>query len=483
MSTVATYLIIFIIYLGACLLIGFVAERKSLKTTRDYFIGSRQIGPWVLGFTYTATLISAGSFIGGAGFVYGLGWPSIVFSMGATSIGVIIAWALLGNRLRYISNKLATITLPDIMLERYESKLIPAIAAIGTIVFFIPFMVAQILGAGIVFHEVFKLPYWLGVVVFGGVIVIYTALGGFKAVAWTDLFQGLIMVFGFCIITPVIVIKLGGLSNMLGDYAAKYPQMLTVTSKYWTPAMIISWCVMLCVGINLAMPHTVLRFLAIKNRDVAKKAFPIAITSHVWLFVNTAIVAIGGALLFPGLKNPEAVFPHMVVNLFPNVFGGLILVAIFAAMMSTVDSVLIMVGSAVGRDIYQRLINPSSGETKSYIYSVIAVFVIGAISLALSIKPPGSVMFLMAMAVSCVIPLYLYPLLGATHFKRINARGALWGMIAGAVIGGIWSGFLGWKFVLPALPAMVGATIGTIIGTYTSPPPRKEIIEKFWGKE
>ncbi len=480
MPTETIYFAILLVYLVLMLVVGYIASRVSLKTPEDYFTGSRNFGPWLIAFTYSATMASGGVFIGTAGMTHGLGWSASIWANGIAPLGAVLAWILLGNRLRYISQEIGALTLPDIMAERYESKSIRIFAAVGMIVFLVPFLAAQIMAAGIVADVIYPISYRQGVIIFGILITLYTVIGGVRAVIWTDLFQGAILAGCFLVLTPLALARGGGLSNVLNVINTQYPHMATATNGFFTPLMIASWVLMFVFGVNLAMPHTITRFLFIKDRAVGRKAFPVSITFNLWVWINITLVSLAGKVLYPAVEG-DSLLPHLVQDLMPNVLGGIVFVALIAAMMSTVDSILIMISSAISRDLFQKVFHKSASDKAVYQFSLLAVVIVGMASIAIALKPPGSILFLMSVSMGCTIPLFLYPMLGATHFKRMNSQGALWGMILGVAAGVLWALFSGWDIFVPALVSIVFATIGTLVGTYTAPPPKQEIIAKFWG--
>ena len=397
------------------------------------------------------------------------------------TIGVLLSWLIYAKPLSRLTDKLGALTITDLLNYRYNSKGIRTVVSLATIIIYIPLMGSQLVAAGKLCQAGLGIPYEAGILIVGTVLTIATALGGFKSVVYNDFFQGIIMYGIFLVLVPVMLIKAGGFSAVNAVIASEAPQMFAAVTSKFPPLMIVSWFVYLVIGLGLGQPSLLVRYLACRDEKVIKRAFPLAVTCHAFGCTCIAIVMTSAFVLFPGIEDRETVFPTIVGNVLPPVIGGLALCAVFACMMSTVDSQLLVASSCFSEDIYKGIIKKDASEKEVYNASVISTVVIGIGGILTAIFSGLGVLDLIILAESCLIPIYLFSVCGCTHFKRLNSTGVLAGMITGAITAFVWELKWSWSIVVPVFPAVIVCAIVTFAVSYATKAPDKIVLDTFWG--
>lgn len=263
------YTLILIIYFSGMLFLGFWFNRR-VRSDKDYFIAKGKLGPATVGFSFSATQMSGSTYMGAVGTEKVLGYnfsPAAVSSAAAPWFSYI----LLGSRMRKVASRINGITLADILEARYYSKFSSLTCVVIMLLAFIPMIAAQLKAAGNIFEVLLGMPYTVGLFVFGGIVILYTVLGGMYAVAWTDLFQGLIMIVGFAILAPVAVKAAGGFSGMHAQYSQLNPGAISFLGKMpavWVVSAFVVWGFFQIGG----SPASVTRFLIPEDDKTLKKA-------------------------------------------------------------------------------------------------------------------------------------------------------------------------------------------------------------------
>ena len=482
MSRTAVYILVFIGYIIACLGISaWVKHREEQKNRAGFLLGDRNIGPWPIAFSFVATLVSSSLFMGSGPKIYQQGWSFAIYGMMFMTIGVLLSWIIYARPLSRLTDKLGALTITDLLNYRYHSKGIRTVVSLATIIIYIPLMGSQLVAAGKLFQAAFGLPYEAGILIVGTVLTIATALGGFKSVVYNDFFQGIIMYGIFLVLVPVMLSKAGGFFAVNAVIASEAPNMFAPVTSKFPPLMILSWFVYLVIGLGLGQPSLLVRYLACKDENVIKRAFPLAVTCHAFGCTSIAIVMTTAFVLFPGISDRETVFPTIVGNVLPPVLGGLALCAVFACMMSTVDSQLLVASSCFSEDIYKGVIKKNATEQEVYNAGVFSTIIIGIGGILTAIFSGLGVLDLIILAESCLIPIYLFSVCGCTHFKRLNSTGVLAGMITGAITAFIWELKWSWDIVVPVFPAVIVCAIVTFAVSYMTQAPDQVVIDTFWG--
>ena len=396
MSSVA---IGFIVYLLIIFTVGVLTARLN-KSLPDYLLAGRRLGPWVVAFSERASAESGWMLLGLTGLAYasGLGDPSgtrlepaLWTGLGGVA-GVIAAWFLVAKRLRQESERLGALTIPRFFELRFRGQdTTMRFAATGIIAFCFAFYIAaQFDAAGKSLEQTLGWGHFTGVIAAALIIVFYTAMGGFFAVAWTDFFQGWIMIGTLVLLPLVTVAELGGWGVLADKLTAINPQLLTPSAGRtgWTlTAGILGG---FGVGLGyLGQPHLMARYMSIRSTDDIATARRVAIVWSIFSYGGAVLMGLA-ALAYFGVghfDDPEMMMPALAISLLPAWLVGIIISGALAAMMSTADSQLLVTTSAVAEDVYHASLNPNADQKQLMLVSRVATIILGLLAIALSQLP------------------------------------------------------------------------------------------------
>lgn len=246
-------------------------ERKKTSFQEDYFIGGRSLGPFVLTFTLLASAASAGTFIGSPGVSYNAGFSWVLILLTQVGMGVYIL-GILGKKFAIVARKINAVTLTDFFKERYNSKAVVLGSSIGVILFISAYMVAQFVGGARILESITGLPYKTGLLIFGLAVVLYTVYGGFRAVAITDVIQGIIMIIGGILLWIYFFVKTEGFSGLIGEMVEKHPEMVELPGPGGaTPLMLFSYFMLFGIA-AIGLPHASVRDMTFLNTQSMHKS-------------------------------------------------------------------------------------------------------------------------------------------------------------------------------------------------------------------
>ena len=429
---VATTLIF--LYLVLALVIGLIANRRSKDDLEDFLLMGRKAGFVMLYLTVVATYHSAFAFLGSGGFFYthGIGfWVAGTWTVLVGGITYVLGsriWAL-GKRFRYI-------TPADLMADFYESDAVRIVVAIVSVLFTILYIQVQAQGLGYILSAASgdRISFELGTLILLVVAAGYLALGGLRAVYWTDVLQGVWMYAAVWIGALVLTYKLfGGPLKLWRRLAAERPDLLTLPGPegYFGPGMWFGMTIALSFGIVL-QPHIMIRYYSATSGRVIKWLGATTPIYLMTLYIPAALVGLGGALVMPGLERPDRIFPLMLIEHAPPVLAGLVLAGATAAAMSTLDSILHSNMTVLTRDVYQRYIKPEATD-RHYVWvgrALIALLLV--VGYVLSVRTYAFLVTLVMLSGSGALQL-LPGILGVCMpGKRLMTRT---GVLAGIAVG------------------------------------------------
>jgi len=464
----------FIVYLVGILVVGMLTIRLT-KTLPDYLLAGRRLGPWVVAFSERASGESGWMLLGLTGLAYasGLGDPSgtklepafwtALFGV----LGIVAAWLLVAKRLRAQSEQLGALTIPRFFELKFRGK-DPAIRLISTAIItfcFAFYVAAQFDAAGKSLEQTFGWSHFGGVITGAAIIVFYTLMGGFFAVAWTDFVQGWLMLITLVVLPIFTLFHLGGWEGLCAKLSAIDPNLLSVTGNRSCWKLIAGIVGGFGVGLGyLGQPHLVVRYMSIRSAKDIKVARGIA---AVW-----AVLAYGGAVLM-GLvalayfgagyfADAEKMMPELAIRMFPAWFAGILICGALAAMMSTADSQLLVTTSALSEDIYHTSINPNAEQKKLVRISRILTLIIGIIAIALSYLPQ-SIFRKVLFAWSGLGAAFGPALVMTLWWKGTTRNGVVAGMIVGFLAVIIWDNSPLSRHLYSLVPAFVLSAIAVIM--------------------
>jgi sodium/pantothenate symporter len=619
-------LISFGIYLLGVFFIAWLSARvlKGKEFLSEYFLGSRNLGMWAFALTFAATNASGGSFMGFPSLIYTHGWVLALW-IGSYMIVPLVTMGLLAKRLNQVARTAGAITVPEVLRERFDSKRLGMLATLLLTFFMFFYLLAQFkAGSHILSTLLANVPlyqsavawvagittdlpwignsepdYLLSLMVFAVTVILYTAYGGFRAVVWTDVMQGLVMVVGVIVMLFLVLSQVGGLGNATRQLArmtppehgqailrlakaqdrdvvvrkgtwlrtqtsdgtgivrtasvAVIPAKSTVSEsvailKITTPeeiekiqpdvlelevaveiteltpyrrgagqrgvyvsapgpdpknetgflsfGMAMSFFVFWAFG-GAGQPSNMVRQMAFNNTATFKRSMVMVVFYYSLIYFPLVLIFCCARVLLPGMEaDADRIMPEMATALTAAAgypwLAGFLIAAPFAAVMSSVDSFLLMVSSGLVRDIYQRNINPNSSEkTLSRLsYAVTALAGIGAVLAVLN--PPEYLQNLIVFATGGLAGGFLVPMALALYWPRFNAAGAVAGMLSGCgthlllyIAGYMMEGrFTVYQFlgVQPFIWDLLGSTLMSVAFTLAGPPSPDRLVEKFFGK-
>lgn len=473
-------LISIIIYLAAMLVIGIIAARMT-KDLNDYVLGGRRLGAGVAALSAGASDMSGWLMLGLPGAMYIGGMSEIWLPIGL-SVGAYLNWQFVAKPLRvYTEVSKDSITVPDFFENRFrdQSKILRVVSAIVILVFFTFYTSSSLVGGAILLENSFGMDYKLALWVGAAVILSYTLFGGFLAASWTDFIQGILMFLALIIIPIAAIFELGGWNETVQKIGAIDPTHLNVYSGATTIGVIslLAW------GLGyFGQPHILVRFMGLKSTKDVPKARLIGMVWMILSLFGAVFVGFAGIAYFADspLQNAETVFIMFSQVLFNPWVAGFLLAAILSAIMSTVDSQLLVSSSALANDFYKSLFRRNASKKEEMIVGRIAVLGIAIIAILLGYDPESKVLELVSYAWAGFGAAFGPVIILSLFWKSMTRNGALAGIIVGAVTVIVWSSLKGGLFDLYELaPGFLFSSLAIIIFSLIDKAPSKEIQEEF----
>ncbi len=474
MSQATGQAIAMIIYFVAMIIIGIWAYTRT-KNLDDYMLGGRNLSPGVAALSAGASDMSGWLLMGLPGALYISGIVESWIAIGLT-IGAWASWKTVAPRLRsYTQVAGNSITVPSFLGNRLHDKYhaLRIVAGVIIFVFFTFYVSSGMVAGGVFFESAFGMNYHLGMVIVAGVVILYTLVGGFLAVSWTDVVQGLMMLFALVTVPIAGVIAVGGLGKVAEGITATDPDLLnmfTYAGSEQTAAVMgivsaLSW------GLGyFGQPHIIVRYMALRSPKEATQARRIGIG---WMLLSvigagaTALVGVAAhhfGIINVGQGQHESVFIISGQALFPVIITGFMLAAILAAIMSTVSSQLLVTSSAVVEDIINARGNLKRDSAASIAYGRLAVLAVSVLAGIFAWFRTDSILQLVAFAWAGFGAAFGPIIILALFWRKLTWQGALAGMITGAVTVGVWRQLLGQPFGLyEILPGFVFALVVAVL--------------------
>ncbi|UCH11619.1 MAG: sodium/proline symporter [Fidelibacterota bacterium] len=466
----------FIVYLLVILVVGIMTAHLN-KSLPDYLLAGRRLGPWVVAFSERASGESGWMILGLTGLAYasGLGDPTgtrlqPAFWTGIGGVtGVISAWLLVARRLREESERLGALTLPRFLELRFRGQdTTIRFVATGIIAFCFTFYIAaQFDAAGKSLQQTFGWAHLAGVMVGAAIIVFYTIMGGFFAVAWTDFFQGWIMIMTLVLLPLVTLFHLGGVEGLSEKIRAIDPQLLSLGGgrSGWT--LIAGILGGFGVGIGyLGQPHLMARYMSIRSKEDVKVARGIAIVWSFFSYGGAVLMGLVALAYFGGgyFDDPERMMPELAVTIFPAWFAGILISGALAAMMSTADSQLLVTTSSVSEDVYHASLHPEAEQKHLLLVSRIVTLIIGLFAIALS-QLPQSIFDKVLFAWGGLGAAFGPTLVLTLWWRGTTRNGVLAGMLTGFLTVVIWDNIPWGSHLYSLVPGFLLAGTATVVGS------------------
>jgi len=465
-----TFSLYFVVLLG----LGILAWQRTGNLS-DYILGGRRLGSGVTALSAGASDMSGWLLLGlpGAAYLSGLeaGWIAL-----GLLIGTWANWRVVATRLRVATENLDdSLTLPDYFQRRFadRSGILRILPGLFIFLFFSLYVSAGLVAGGRLFETVFELPYFWAVLTGAVAIIVYTFLGGYLAVSWTDALQAMLMLIAL-VAVPLMVFANGDAG--LFEAAAEFnPELLNpFTDSDGNALGLLAIVSLMAWGLGyFGQPHILARFMGIRAASELTRARHIAVGWVTICLISAVLVGLAG---IGGLATPlegadsETVFIRLVEVLFHPVVAGLCLAAILAAVMSTADSQLLVASSAVAEDFYKGLIKPDASQTELVWIGRVSVIVIALVSLWLAADPERTVLDLVAYAWAGLGAAFGPVIVVSLLWSGMSRIGAIAGMLTGGLTVVVWGQLTGGLFdVYEILPAVLFALAAIFIGSRLAP--------------
>lgn len=481
-------LIAMITYTVIMILLGFLAYRRT-QDLDDYVLGGRSLGPFVAALSVGASDMSGWLLMGLPGAIYASGLIEGWIAVGLT-IGAYINWRVTAPRLRaYTEVSADSITIPSFLESRTKdrTRVIRIVAGIIILAFFTFYVSSGLVAGGVFFESSFGMPYQWGMVFVGAVVVIYTLLGGFLAVSWTDVVQGVMMVTALLLVPIVGIIHLGGFGNMTAAINNVDPALLSPIGD----SSVFGWASVMTIVSALAwglgyfgQPHILVRFMAIRTAKEVKAGRRYGISWMILSVVGAGMTALVGIAVYQhdqaALPNPESVFISLSQLLFHPLIAGFWLAAILAAIMSTISSQLLVTSSALVEDIYAVFTKRNIRSSLGMWLGRAAVLGIALIAGALAWQQNDTILQLVAFAWAGFGASFGPVVILSLYWRKLTSAGTLAAMVVGAVVVGVWGNLHGGFFDLyEMVPGFLLALLTAVVVSLMTYRPNDEIQGEF----
>ncbi len=499
------------VYMAVVIGIGVAFARRANRSSADYFLGGRSLGPWVAAMSAEASDMSGWLLMGLPGVAYWVGLSEAVWTAIGLAVGTYLNWLIVSKRLRRYSEKAGNaITLPEFFSNRFKekSKLIMGVSAVFILVFFTVYAASCLVTCGKLFSTLFGTPY-VAMMILGAVFVLlYTFLGGFLAESASDFMQAIVMIVALVAVVIAGTSAAGGLGSVI-ENAKSIPGFLDFFGIA-TPTLdaagnqlaqngapvfgaagdysLLTICSMMAWGLGyFGMPQVLLRFMAIRKERELTDSRRIA---TVWVFISLAVavfIGIIGRALYPvaltSASASENVFILLSTNLFPPLLAGFIMAGILAATISSSDSYLLIAASSLSKNLYQGIFKKDASDKSVMLISRVTLAVIAVIAVVIALDENSVIFTIVSFAWAGFGATFGPLMLFSLFWKRISRAGALAGMLGGggmvffwklvlSPLGGVWG-------IYELLPAFLFSCALIVIVSLLTQPPSREIQAEF----
>lgn len=433
-----TTITVLVIYLGVLAALA-IWSRRETHTLSGFYLAGKKLPFWVVAFSTNATGESGWLLLGLSGMGYLVGAQAYWVMVGEL-VGITTSWWLVSRRLKAFGDKTDSITVPDVLAAKFQDKwhLVRLVAVLIIVVMVTTYVAAQAVATGKAFSSFLGMDYKTGVIVGSIIIISYTFVGGYKAVAYTDVVQGFLMLLGLIAVPVAAIIAAGGWGGVTASLAQQDPALLDMLAFSDTSTW-VAIASFLAIGLPfLGVPQLLVRFMSARDDGEVRKARIMSVIVMIFFTSGAVTAGVAGRALFPGLDDNETIFPVLSSNLFPPIVSGMLLVVVLSAIMSTVDSLLLLASSAVVRDTYQKIMGSDESDERLSNYGKIFTVVVGIIAVLVGVREPRVIFDFVLASWSGLGSAFGPAILGILYYKRITWAGVLAGMLGGFLASVVW---------------------------------------------
>lgn len=418
-----------------CISILAYMKRKNAKNFQEeYYVGGRSFGPWLVAFVWATSWTSGGTFIGTPSVYYSYGWTTILWQAGAAILGI-CGMLMIGRRISRFAATHNCLTLPDLFVERFQSRTMGVVAALSIIVFGVAYIVSQYTAATRIIETFFGFDYTTALILFAAVTAIYTIIGGIRGVAYNALVQGVIMLGGSVIIAVIMVREAGGLAAITQAQMEIDPMLLVPPGPDNYLPLATGFSTFFTLGVAvMAQPHVITRVFSVKDVKSLKRAGAlISIICMIWFFA-LFLSAQAARALIPSIEVSDQIFPTIVLTYCGKYLAGILMCAPFAAVMSTVSSLTMVCSSALIKDIFQRTTKEEVSPDKIRKITYGVTLVLAAVVVILSLNPPAFLQDIVMFAINGFAASFTIPIVFGFFWKGATPTGGLVSMVSGFLV-------------------------------------------------
>ena len=504
-------LIAMVIYMAAVILIGLVYARRANKSSEEYFLGGRSLGPWVTAMSAEASDMSGWLLMGLPGVAYWCGLADAFWTAFGLAVGTYLNWLIVSKRLRRYSIRANNaITLPEFFSNRFreQKKTIMLIAAVFILIFFTVYAASCFVTCGKLFSTLFGMPYISMMIVGAIFVLLYTLLGGFLAESASDFMQAIVMIIALSVIVILGTVQAGGIGAVV-ENSRQIPGFLEFFGLA-TPVLdangqqiveagkplfgdasdygLLTVCSMMAWGLGyFGMPQVLLRFMAIRKEEELNRSRRIAM---IWVVISLAVavfIGIIGRQIYPTTHltkaTAENIFITLATHSLPPLLAGFVMAGILAATISSSDSYLLIAASAFAKNVYQGICKKNATDKQVMLVSRITLLVLALIGVVIALDENSVIFQVVSFAWAGFGATFGPLMLFSLFWKRINKPGAIAGMVSGAGMVFLWKlaiSKLGGLFAIyELLPAFLFSSICIVVVSLLTKAPSQEVLEDF----
>ena len=504
-------LVAMVVYMAIVIGIGVVYAKKANKSSENYYLGGRSLGPWVTAMSAEASDMSGWLLMGLPGVAYWCGLADAAWTAIGLAVGTYLNWLIVSKRLRRYSIRANnSITLPEFFSNRFreKGKVIMTIAALFILIFFAVYAASCFVTCGKLFSTLFGLDYKVMMIIGAVFVLAYTLLGGFLAESASDFMQAIVMIVALTVIVAIGVVKAGGFGAII-ENAREIPgfleffglatpsvneagQQLVEAGKPLfgdaAPYGALTIASMMAWGLGyFGMPQVLLRFMAIRKEGELKMSRRIAV---VWVLISLAVavfIGILGRQLFPVAhltkSGAESIFITLSQSFLPPILAGFVMAGILAATISSSDSYLLIAASAFAKNIFQGVVKKNATDKQVMVVTRITLLAIALIGIIIALDENSVIFSIVSFAWAGFGATFGPLMLFSLFWKRTNRAGAIAGMVSGAAMVFLWKlviSNLGGVFAIyELLPAFIFSSICIVVVSLLTKKPSAEIEEDF----
>ncbi len=485
-------IITFIIYIGGMLGIGYYFYKQN-ESTSDYFLGDRSLNPYVTAISAQASDMSGWLLMGFPGAVYAGGFNAMWIGIGL-AMGTYLNWQFVGQRLRRYTEVIDAITIADFFEKRFKdnSRVLRIVTGLVILVFFTIYVSSGLVAGGKLFESLLNIDFTIAVYLSVFIVGLYTILGGYLAVSWTDFIQGGLMFIALVIVPITVITNYGGFAEVWRAVSSVNPDLLhagkavsyDIGGAEWLSAgsglTFVGLISLLGWGLGyFGMPHILVRFMGIKSAKQIPRSQFIAVTWVTISLIGAVLVGIVGIVVLEPLPDSEKVFLELLDKLFSPWVSGVFLAAVLAAIMSTIDSQLLVSSSALAEDLYT-VFRKEADQSELMWVSRGAVIVILIIGLFFALAG-GSVLNIVSYAWAGLGASFGPAILFSLFWKKTTRNGILAGIVSGGLTVIIWKnvGALAGTGLYEIIPAFALSSLLIYLISVTGEDPTEEVEKEF----